>query len=102
MEIDKSLSEFVWEYAQSHNYMSRVIVSGKYVDTFGNKRSRDERKKLQKKVQRKIGSMLTIMRNLGIVNKHSLSTVYVNREVFNTFTLQDVLKYNINDFCKKK
>ena len=87
-----TLKEFVWEYAKSHNYMSRVIISGKYIDTFGIKRKRDEdRKAHQRAIGRKIGSIFTIMKNLGIVNKHSQRTVHVNREVFNTFTLQDIL-----------
>ena len=80
-----------------------MIISGKYIDTFGIKRKRDEERKThQKAIGRKIGSIFIIMKNLGIVNKHSQRTVHVNREVFNTFTLQDVLKCRNSDFSKKK
>ena len=101
MEI-KSLSGFVWDYMASHDYCSRVIISGKFIDDFKIKREKGEEKKMQQRaIGRKIASMFTIMRGLGIVSKHTQRTVHVNREVFEAFSLQDVLKCRLSDFYKQ-
>ena len=89
-----TLSEFVWEYAKSHNYVSRNILSGNYVDKFFKIGRRDERKPVQKQLNRKISQMFVIMKNLGICNRFSSKTVAINRKIFEKFTLQEVLEYN--------
>jgi len=102
MEINKNLSEFVWKYASKHDFVSRAIVSGKYMDTFEVKRKRGEEKRAhQKALERKISSMFRVMRQLGIIENFSQRTVKVNRGVFNTFTLEYVLKCRLADFYKK-
>lgn len=102
MEINKNLSEFVWEYTKKHDFVSRAIVSGKYMDIFEVKRKRGRRQKThQKTLERKVSLMFRVMKHLGIVERFSQRTIKVNREVFNTFTLQEVLGYNKGDFRKK-
>jgi hypothetical protein len=101
MEIKPTLSEFVWDYAKSHNYCSRIIISGKYIDKYfiGVER-RDHRKPIQKQLSRKISYIFTVMKYLGICNQYSLKTVAINREKFNNSTLKDVLGYNWNSKSK--
>lgn len=104
METNQTLSEYIWEYASKHDFVSRTIIAGKYISVFevrSQSEGRDERKKLQKSLERKIASMFTIMRNLKICSKHSQTAVHINREVFNAFTLDDVLKCKLSDFHKK-
>ena len=102
MEINENLSEFVWDYTSKHDFVSRAIMSGIFIDTFEVKRARGEEKKAhQKALERKVSQIFRAMRELGIIENFSQRTVKVNREVFNTFTLQDVLKCNLNDFRKK-
>jgi len=100
--MDKTLSEFIWDYMSSHNYCSRAVIAGKYIDTFGIKLKRgEERTTQQKTIMREVASLFTVMKNLGIASRYSVKTVRVNRTVFNAFSLQDVLKRNLNDFRKK-
>ena len=101
MEINKNLLEFVWQYASTHDFVSRAIVSGIYIDKFGIEAKRIDRKPQQKAIGRKIAQMFTIMNHLGISSKFSQRTTEINREVFNIFTLEDVLKCKLSDFHKK-
>ena len=96
-----TLSEYCWEYTKSHNYCSRSIIAGNYIEKFLNIRRRDERKPVQKKLSRQVSQLFTIMKHLGICNRFSINTIAINREIFNNFTLQDVLKYNWHDVHKK-
>ncbi len=103
MEINKTLAEFVWNYTKDHVFCSRTIIAGKYMSHFGIKRERGRTTtERQKNLQRKISTIFTIMKNLGIATKHSQKCIHINRAVFYTFTLQDVLKYKLSDFHKDK
>ena len=97
-----SLYKLVWEYAKTHNYCSRNILSAKYIDKFLKiEGGRNERTPVQKQISRQISQLFVIMKHLGICNRYSLKTVAINREIFNNFTLQDVLKYSWHDVNKK-
>ena len=99
MEINKNLSEFVWEYSSNHDFVSRAIVSGMFMDKFERWEGRNERRTLQKTLERKISSMFRVMKQLGISEKYSQKTIKINREVFERFSLEDILKFS---FTKKQ
>ena len=98
-----SLAEFIWEYVKTHEYCSRAVIAGKYIDTFGIKLRRgEERRNQQKTLMRQVASMFTVMKNLGIASRYSVKTIRINRAVFNAFTLEDVLNHNRRDCISKK
>ena len=100
--MDKNLSSYVWDYASKHGFVSRNTVSSKYIDKFLKiEGGRDGRKPVQKQISRQISQLFVIMKHLGICNRYSLKTVAINREIFNNFTLQHVLKYSWHDVNKK-
>lgn len=94
LEINKNLLEFVWEYASTHDFVSRAIVSGKYMAMFEIKRRRDDRRTRQKELERRISSIFRITKHFGITERFSQSTVKINRAVFNNFTLNDILTFS--------
>lgn len=103
MEINKNLSEFVWEYVKTHDFCSKTVISGYYVDNFGKGGgNREERRPHQKKIERRVASLFTVMKNLGILSKFSQKTVRVNRGIFDAFSLQDILTHTRNDCVSKK
>ena len=63
---------------------------------------RDERKSVQKQISRQISQMFVIMKHLGICSRYSLKAVAIDREIFNTITLPEVLKYKLSDFHKDR
>lgn len=97
MEINKNFAEFVWDYSAKHDFVSRAIVSGMFMDKFEMWEGRNERRTLQKSLERKILSLFRVMKALGIIERYSQRTIKVNRGVFNEFTLEDVLKYSFKE-----
>jgi len=100
-----SLSEFIWEYVKTHDFCSRAVITGKYIDTFGIETKRvigEGKSNREKTLLRAVASMFTVMKNLGIVSRFSVKTVRVNRVVFNAFSLQDVLNHKRGDCVSKR
>ena len=103
MENRLPLSEFIWEYATLHDYCSRAVIAGKYIDTFGIKLKRGEEKtNQQKSIMRKVASIFSVMKALGIASYYSKKTIRINRVVLNAFSLQDVLTHKKGDCISKK
>ena len=79
----------------NHNYVSRAIIAGNYISVFEIKyQGRDERKTLQKSLERRISSIFRITKQFGITERFSQKTVKVNRSVFDAFTLNDILGFS--------
>ena len=80
-------------------------MAGIYIDRFGIKEIisevRFDKKVQQKAILRKLDLLFTVLRHLGIVEKFSKKTVKINKDVFENFTLQEVLKYRLGDFYKQ-
>lgn len=103
MSSNPSLPEFVWDYIRTHEFCSKAVIAGKYVDIFGIQLNRGmEKTKKHKALMRRVASMFTVMKVLGIASRFSNKTVRINRGVFNAFTLQDVLSYKKGDCISQK
>lgn len=98
-EFNKTLSEFAWEYASTHIYISKRIVSGMFMDKFERAPRSFLRSERQKSLERQIAKVFRVMKELGIIERYSDRTVKVNREVFERFSLEDILKFS---FTKKQ
>lgn len=100
-----TLSEFIWEYVKNHVFCSRTIIASKYIDTFGIgtlELKREDKKATQKSIERKVASLFSVMKKLGIASRYSTRAMRINRAVFEAFTLQDVLNHNQRDCVSKK
>lgn len=110
LEIQKPLkkeplTEFVFNYLQDHNFVSKTIVSGIYIDKNDIKNdiidgnAFSDRRRLLKSVKYKLGSIFIILKNLGIIEVYNKNTVQViNRDLMNEIGLKKILKYNVKDF----
>lgn len=100
-----SLTQFVWEYAQNHIYLSRMIISGVYVEKFNPIFKKDEyfnKREQQKAISRKLTSIFYILKQLGIVERFSQGTFKVNKEKLNEHSLDMILSHSMGDFMKNK
>ena len=106
MEIEKeSLTGFVFDYLQEHNFVSKTIVSGIYIDKNDIKNdiidgnAFSDRRRLLKTVKYKLGSIFIILKNLGIIEVYNKNTIQVvNRDLMNEIGLEKLLEYNVKDF----
>jgi len=82
----------------SHDYCSRAILAGNYISMFEIKyEGREERRTLQKTLERRISSIFRITKQFGITERFSQKTVQINRAVLNNFTLEDILKFSFKE-----
>jgi len=90
LEERNTLEQFVYEYAQNHVYISKNMISGMYIVKYNPEWKRTDSKELQKKIRRKIGSILINYKNLDIAERWGQTCIKINREKLNEFTPEQI------------
>ncbi|KKN58638.1 hypothetical protein LCGC14_0550050 [marine sediment metagenome] len=93
-----NLNKFVYEYAKTHIFISKVMLSGLYAT----KKDALNPQSFQKGIRRKISNIFRVYSKLGIVLKYGQNTVkIIDREKLIAFKPEEIAKYSIHDFRKK-
>jgi len=89
--IYEPLVEFVFEYAKTHKYISKVMCAGLFVDKTNPivNLSKSEHKR---KVKREVSLILDNWSKLGLCEKYGQNTVKINREKLKKFGLEAISK----------
>ena len=91
------LVKFVYNYAKSHIYISKRMVSGVYITLNNPKHNRIDTKGFQKKIIRQLVLIFKIFCRLGFCERYGQNTVKINRDKLKKFSLDDILDYTIKN-----
>jgi len=99
VEIEiNTLEQFVYEYAQNHVYISKKMISGVYISKYNPEHNNFTSTELQKRVKRKIGSILITYKNLGIAVRRGQNTVMIDREKLKEFTPKQIKVSSLKNY----
>jgi hypothetical protein len=89
--IHEALLEFVFYYAKTHIYISKVMLSGIYITKI-NPKHNINKKDYQRRIKRQFALILDNWRKLGLCEKYGQNTVKMNREKLKKFGLEAISK----------